>query len=186
MKSNSQPKTGSGAYILTSVLPDAYRTAAILAPSRIPGAESEATYVAFYTLVVALIWLNAGELSDQKLMRYLLRLNADRNMGSEKTELTLKRMERHGYIVRKVDRPPVGQDGDHLVSWLVGPRAKEEIGLDGVMGVVREVYGGTSEALEKKLRASLGIKQTQLGAANGTQAQGEVEVEAEGEDEPDA
>ncbi len=177
MKSNSQPKTGSGAYILTSVLPDAYRTAAIVAPSKIPSTESEATYVAFYTLVAALIWLNSGELSDQKLMRYLLRLNADRNMGSEKTELTLKKMERHGYVVRKVDRPPVGQDGEHLVSWLVGPRAKEEIGLDGIMGVVREVYGGSTEDLEKKLRASLGIKQPQ--AAADEEAEAGVEGEAE-------
>ncbi len=159
MKSNAQPKTGSGAYILTSVLPAAYRSAAIIAPSRIPTVEAEATYLAFYTMVVSLIWLNANELSDPKLMLHLTRLNANKNVASETTELTLKRMERQGYVVRKVDRPPVGHEGENTVMWHVGPRGREEIGLDGVMGFVRAVYGDSDDDLEKKLRSSLGIKQ---------------------------
>ncbi|ATY62355.1 Non-structural maintenance of chromosome element 3 [Cordyceps militaris] len=165
MRSNAQPKTGSGAYILTSVLPAAYRSAAIVPPSRIPTVEDEAIYLAFYTMVVSLIWLSANELSDPKLKRHLQRLNADKNVASEKTELTLKRMERQGYVVRNVNRPPVGQEGDEIVTWHVGPRGREEIGLDGVMGFVREVYGGSSDDLEKKLRSSLGIKQVQEAGA---------------------
>ncbi|KAG5989930.1 hypothetical protein E4U52_005106 [Claviceps spartinae] len=159
MKTNSQPKIGSGAYILTSTLPSAYRSASIIKPSKIPSAEDEATYVAFYTLVVSLIWLNGGELTEQKLKRYLLRLNADRNVSSETTEATLKKMEKHGYVVKSIDRPPVGQDGEQILTWHVGPRAKEEIGIDGVMGVVREVYAGSDDDLEKKLRSSLGLKE---------------------------
>ncbi|KID72475.1 Non-structural maintenance of chromosome element 3 [Metarhizium brunneum] len=160
MKSNSQAKIGSGAYILTSTLPDEYRSAAIIKPSRIPTSDDEATYVAFYTLVVSFIWLNGGELSEQKLRRYLLRLNADQNVSSEKTETTLKKMEKHGYVIKRVERPPLGQDGEQTITWHVGPRAKEEIGLDGVRGLVRELYGGSSEDLEKKLNASLGIKES--------------------------
>lgn len=171
MKSNAQPKTGSGAYILTSVLPAAYRTAAIIPPSKVPSLPAEATYLGFYTMVVALIWLSGGELGEPKLMRHLLRLNANQNVGSEKTELTLKRMERQGYVVRKVDKPPVGQDGHDTITWHVGPRGREEIGLDGVMGFVREVYGGSTADLEKKLRASLGIKQPQ---SNETDADGDT------------
>lgn len=159
MKSNSQPKTGSGAYILSSTLPEAYRSATILAPSKTPSADDEATYAAFYTMVVSMIWLNSGELSEQKLRRYLTRLNADQNVSMDKTEVILKKMERQGYVVKKVDRPPIGQDGDQTITWHVGPRAKEEIGLDGVMGMVREVYGGSNPDLEKKLRASLKIKE---------------------------
>ncbi|KND88018.1 hypothetical protein TOPH_07281 [Tolypocladium ophioglossoides CBS 100239] len=158
MKSNSQLKTGSGAYILSSTLPEPYRSASVLKPSKTPSADDEATYVAFYTMVVSLIWLNAGELSDQKLKRYLMRLNADQNVSNEKTEVTLKKMERHGYVVRKVERPPIGQDGEQTIRWHVGPRAKEEVGLDGVMGMVREVYGEWSPDLEKKLRSNLGLK----------------------------
>lgn len=160
MKSNSQPKSGSGAYILTSTLPNDYRAANIILPSRIPSVNAEATYQGFYTTVVSLIWLNGGELSEQKLLRYLTRLNADRNLGSEKTELTMKRMERQGYVIKKVDKPPLGHDGEEQVAWHVGPRAKEEIGLDGVMGLVREVYGDSDIDLERKLQSSLGIKPT--------------------------
>ncbi|KYK59870.1 MAGE protein [Drechmeria coniospora] len=166
MNSHSQVKTGSGSYILTSTLPAAYRTAAIIKPSRTPSAEEEASYAAFYTLVVSLIWLNAGELSEQKLKRYLMRLNADQNFTNEKTEVTLKKMERQGYVVKKVERPPIGHDGDHTITWHVGPRAKEEVGLDGVMGMVREVYDEWSPDMEKKLRASFGMKARQ-GATGG-------------------
>ncbi|TQS33529.1 hypothetical protein Golomagni_06124 [Golovinomyces magnicellulatus] len=158
MKSNSQPKSGSGSYILSSTLPKAYRKASIIKPSKTPTMTAEATYLGFYNMVVSLIWLNAGELSDQKLMRYLTRLNANQMVASEKTELTLKKMERQGYVIRRVDRPPTGQDGDSQVLWHVGPRAKEEIGLDGVMDFVRTVYGDADPDLEKKLHSSLGVK----------------------------
>lgn len=158
MKSNAQPKTGSGSYILSSTLPQEYRDASILKPSKTPSADDEATYTAFYTMVVSLIYLNANELSDQKLQRYLVRLNADQNVSSEKTELTLKRMERQGYLIKNVERPPVGQDGEHVVTWHVGPRAKEEIGKDGVIGMVQEVYGDWNPDLDRKLMASLDLK----------------------------
>lgn len=167
MKSNSQLKTGSGAYILSSTLPEPYRSASILKPSKTPSADDEATYVAFYTMVVSLIWLNAGELSEQKLKRYLMRLNADQNVSAEKTEATLKKMERQGYVVRKVERPPAGQDGEQTVTWHVGPRAKEEVGLDGVMGMVREVYGEWDQDLEKKLRSNLGLRAKAAAGADG-------------------
>lgn len=170
MKSNAQPKTGSGAYILSSTLPEAYRAATIIRPSKAPTKASEASYIAFYTVVVSIIWLNSGELSDQKLHRYLTRLNAAQNVGSEKTEVMLKKMEKQGYVVKKVDRPPLGQDGENQVSWHVGPRGKEEVGLDGVMGLTREVYGGSNEDLEKKMHASLGIKPRQ-GDADQEEAQ---------------
>ncbi|KAH6973679.1 MAGE family-domain-containing protein [Ilyonectria sp. MPI-CAGE-AT-0026] len=159
MKSNSQPKIGSGAYILSSTLPSAYRTATILTPSKTPSSDDEATYTAFYTMVISMIWLNSGELSDQKLKRYLTRLNADQNVSMDKTDIVLKKMERQGYVIKKIDRPPVGQDGDQTVSWHVGPRAREEVGLDGVMGMVREVYGEWNPDLESKLRSSLNIKE---------------------------
>lgn len=169
MRTNAQPKTGSGAYILSSTLPEAYRDASILQPSKTPTSTIEGMYLAFYTTIVSLIWLNAGELSEQKLSRYLSRLNANRNLGNEKTEFVLKRMERQGYVVKKVDRPPLGHDGEDQVTWHIGPRAKEEIGLDGVMGFVREVYGNSDPDLESKLRASLGIKQTPESLAGGTE-----------------
>ncbi|GFP52971.1 hypothetical protein TASIC1_0002015500 [Trichoderma asperellum] len=163
MKSSTQSRSGSGAYVLSSALPEEYRNASIIRPSKTPSAEQEATYSGFYTLLVSLIWLSGGELSEQKLQRSLMRLNADRMLASERTEVVLKRLERQGYVIKKVDRPPVGYEGDQTITWHVGPRAKEEIGLDGVMGLVREVYGHPEDAaFDKKLRSSLGLKSRQL------------------------
>jgi melanoma-associated antigen len=158
LTSSTQSKMGSGSYILCSILPPAFRTPRIFSPSLAPSAEAEAVYTAFYSLIVACIYLSGGELSDQKLKRHLCRLNADRNVWHDKTELVLKRMEKHGYIVRRVERPPVGQDGESTVTWHIGTRAKEEIGLGGVIGMVKEVYGEETEGLDKKLKSSLVIK----------------------------
>lgn len=175
MKANSQPKLGSGAYILTSILPEAYRHATILAPSKTPSADDEATYAGFYTMIISVISLSGGELSDQKLKRYLQRLNADRNVSMDKTEIVLKRMEKQGYVVKRVERPPLGQDGDLTTTWHVGPRGKEEVGVEGVMGMTREVYGDSwDDDDEKKLRASLNIR-------DAPQQDGEEDDEAVGE-----
>ncbi|KAH6992557.1 MAGE family-domain-containing protein [Fusarium venenatum] len=162
MKSNSQPKLGSGSYILTSTLPEAYRSAAILGPSKTPSPDDEATYAGFYTLIITLISLSGGELSEQKLRRHLQRMNADQNVSMDKTEAILKKMERQGYVIKRVERPPLGQDGEHIITWHVGPRGKEEVGLGGVMGMTREIYGESwNEEMEEKLRASLNIRQPQ-------------------------
>lgn len=127
----------------------------------------------FYTLLVALIYLNGGELSEQKLQRSLMRLNADRMLASERTEGVLKRLERQGYLIKRVDRPPVGYEGDQTITWHVGPRAKEEIGLDGVMGLVREVYGHPEDAaFDNKLRSSLGLRRRLPGEGGWEDANG--------------
>lgn len=105
--------------------------------------------------------LSSGELSDQKLRRYLNRVNAEANVAAEKTEDILKRMQAQGYVVRKVQKNPASQanDGSEDITWLVGPRGQEEMGIDGVAGLVRTVYGEQAdESLERKIGASLGIQ----------------------------
>jgi hypothetical protein len=113
------------------------------------------------------------------MKRYLTRLNADQNLWTDKTDAVLKKMERHGYVIKRTERPPVGQDGEHTVTWHVGTRAKEEIGLDGVVGIVNEVYGGANASLDKKLKMSLGIKDL---PSTGEEAEDEAETQ---EREPD-
>lgn len=96
--------------------------------------------------------------------------------------MVLKKMERQGYVIRRVDRPPVGQDGESTVTWHVGTRAREEIGLDGVIGMVQEVYGEMSPELEKKLKSSLGIKDHSKPHENGQEAREFTNVEEEEEE----
>jgi len=116
----------------------------------------EATYVGFYTMVIALIMLNGGEITEQKLKRYLNRLNADSKLGAEKTDDVLTKMEKSGYVAKRVEN--ISADQDKNISWLVGPRGKQEVGPEGVAGMIREVFGGATPRLEKQLSASLGTK----------------------------
>jgi melanoma-associated antigen len=159
LQTGSQAKATSGAYILCSTLRGKYRAANIMAPNKAPSAAIEAGYTGFYTLVVSLIWLNGGELSDQKLQRHLTRLNANENTSVDKTANVLAKMQRQGYILKKVEKPLGGQVEEETITWLVGPRGREEIGVHGVAGMVREVWGNSDPELEKKLRTSLGLKE---------------------------
>ena len=106
-------------------------------------------------MVIALIALSGGEITEPKLKRHFQRLNVDNKLGPEKTDDVLTKMEKSGYVVRRVEN--ISADHDKNVSWLVGPRGKEEIGPEGVAGVVREVFGGTTPELERRMATSLGI-----------------------------
>lgn len=152
-----------------------------MAPSKSPSAEAEAAYMAFYSLVVAVIMLNGGELGDHKLQRYLDRLNASPLVGHEKTELVLKRMERQQYVVRSVDNTSL----ESSITWTVGPRGKDEIGAEGVAGLVREVWGGDEGVdadVERRIQASLGIRERPAAAA-AVAGQDDDEEEADGDEE---
>lgn len=156
-----------------SVLPDAYKTSKIIAPSKFLSAEDEAAYVAFYTVLVSLIRLNGGEMSDSRLKRYLRRLNAEMNsFHSTKTEDTLSRLQRQGYLIKNVDKE-AQQHGDEqeATTWYVGPRGKIEVGDEVVAGVVREVWGEQDDdELESKLQNSLQIEEKKASAQNGNAA----------------
>ncbi|OHF03530.1 MAGE family protein [Colletotrichum orchidophilum] len=161
LASGSQAKTSSGVFVLSSTLPSEYRAPNILAPSKAPSSDAEASYVGFYTMIVTIIFLSGGELSEQKLRRHLNRLNAEANVAVEKTEDVLKRMQAQGYVVRKVQKNAAAQaqDGSEDVTWLIGPRGLEEIGVEGAAGMVRSVWADQADAeLEKKIGASFGIR----------------------------
>jgi melanoma-associated antigen len=177
-KSQSQSNPVSNSYMLVSRLPDAFRISAILAPSRIQSPAEEAQYVGFYALIVSIITLTGGELSEAKLQRHLSRLNAKDNLPMDKTETILNRMVKQGYLVRVKSRGAAGEDDN--VTWFVGPRGKMELAPEAVAGLVREVYGASSEDLEKRLQASLKIQPRQVGRA---QADGREGRNGDGQDE---
>ncbi|KAJ4386676.1 hypothetical protein N0V93_009574 [Gnomoniopsis smithogilvyi] len=182
----SQNKSNaSGTYVLVSVLPEAYRTARILAPSRIISADDEAAYIGFYTLVISLIRINGGEMSEAMLKRYLTRLNAETNtFNDNKTEDTLAKLQRQGYLVKNVDKDARQHgEADMATTWYVGPRGKVEVNDESVAGLVRELWGpeGQGTELEKKLHASLTIRERDQ-MQNGEDAdREEVAVDAAGE-----
>jgi hypothetical protein len=194
------PSSTPTAYILTSTLPLALRSPAILPPPKVPSSSAEATYVALYTFVCSVIYLSeGGRCSEGKLERALKKLKAEEWVAGVKMDHWMKRMEREGYIV-KVKEREVG--GEESVEYVVGPRGKVEVGESGVAGVVRGVYkesGGRTDmaALEKRLERSLGVGTFERaeakdsddggGGGGGTQRRGgrrrDVEVEEEEEEE---
>lgn len=110
--------------------------------------------------------LNGGSLPEERLERYLRRVNADNYTPIDSTAKTLERMCREKYIVRNRET----DGGEELVEYSVGPRGKMEVGPMGVAGLVREVYGrhqsggeenGDEERnrdFEDRLRRSLGFR----------------------------
>ncbi|KAK2601015.1 hypothetical protein N8I77_010498 [Diaporthe amygdali] len=167
--------SNSNSYVLVSVLPDAYKSPKIIAPSKFLSAEDEAAYVAFYALLISLIRINGGEMSDSKLKRYLRRLNAETNsFHSTKTEDTLARLQRQGYLIKNIDKE-ARQHGDEqeATTWYVGPRGKVEVSDEVVAGVVREVWGEQDDdELESKLQNSLQIPDKKAPAENGDAVNG--------------
>ena len=158
--------SGSKSWILVSVLPKSYKESVeICPPGKAPSQASEATYTALYTFILSLIYLNNGSLPENKLDRYLKRANADTYTPGLSTEKLLVKMLKEGYVEKRRDT----STGEEIIEWVVGPRGKVEVGISGVQGLVRRVYGATGEdgesalgeeqgeELESKLRRSLGV-----------------------------
>lgn len=140
----------SKSWILTSTLPSPYKTnPTIIQPTRAPDAATEASYTALSTFIVSLIYLNNNELPDSKLTRYMKRVNADTNTPFGMLDKVLQRMQREGYI----DKRRENINGEDNIQWFIGPRGKVEIGVGGVAGLVKTVYGHGAVPLSKRSRA---------------------------------
>lgn len=134
-------------WILISVLPPAYKTnPAVIQPAKAPDFATESSWTAFYTLVISLIYLNNNSLPDQKLSRYLRRLNADTNTPFGMLDKVLQRMQKEGYIDKRRETVM----GEEVTEWFVGPRGKVEVGIRGVTGLVKSVYGHGAVPLFKR------------------------------------
>lgn len=152
----------SKSWILISILPAAYRQAAIVQPARHPTLEAESTYTALYSFVLSLIYLNKGALPDGKMERYLKRVNIESYTPLGSIEKLMQRMAKEGYVEKRRDT----SSGEEVVEWVPGPRGRMEIGAQGVADMVQRVYAGAEadgeiteqEELTKKLERSLGIK----------------------------
>ncbi|XDG07943.1 hypothetical protein ABKA04_007558 [Annulohypoxylon sp. FPYF3050] len=164
-KAASQSTTTSRQYILVSTLPPEYKSQSIIAPSRIPSSSEEAAYVGFYTMVISLIVLNGGELSDTKLRRYLTRMNASQNLPMDKTDNVLQKIVKQGYVDKVVEK----SDGDDdAVTWCIGPRGRVEVPPESIAAVVTEVWGDLPDDFNEKLQRSLGILEPRQREAGNT------------------
>jgi hypothetical protein len=140
--------------VLQSTLPDQYRTSAIMGPSQVPTEEDESAYTGLYSMVIALILLSGGRLSESKLERFLKRMNADDTTPVGSKEMVLARMIKDAYLVKIKD----SSSGEDIIDYMVGPRGKVEVGSEGIANFVRKVYGEDATAdMEQRLARSLHI-----------------------------
>lgn len=177
--------SSSKSYILTSTIPAPLRTPTILPPPAVPTPASESAYVGFYTFVLSLIYLSAGQsIPESRLEKQLKRMNADNYvLSGEKTENVIKKMEKQGYIVRVRERDGGGEE---TVDFVVGPRGKAEVGETGVAGLVGKVWGkmGTEKGeLNKRLVRSLGDGVEMKKRRDDRDRKEEGETQSDGEEE---
>lgn len=119
-----------------------------------PTEEDESAYLGLYSMVIALIFLSGGRLSESKLERFLKRMNADDTTPVGSKEMVLARMIKDGYIVKIKD----SSSGEDIIDYMVGPRGKVEVGAEGTAKTVRKVYGESATAdMEQRLARSLHI-----------------------------
>ncbi|PNS20085.1 hypothetical protein CAC42_5535 [Sphaceloma murrayae] len=163
-QSESQTSAKSNAWILSTILPEEFRTPDILPPPAAPTTETESQYIALSSFIVSVIMLSGGTLAETKLERYLTRANVNETTpftnsiafnALDKTEKLVKKMEKDGLIIKVKDN----SSGDETIEYVLGPRGKLEIGVKGVEGLVREVYGETDDQddFESRLKRSLQI-----------------------------
>ena len=161
-----------------------------------PTSGEESKYTALYTLLISSIQLSGGALLDAKMERYLRSLSLEDNTPLEgpeisRTENLFKRFDREAYILKV--KEVAGFLGEEDVFWVVGPRGKVEIGEEGILGLVRAVYGDLGEEgeeeLESKIARSLGVAERealpekQQQQQNGEKKQKKVRKRRDAEDE---
>ncbi len=78
-------------------------------------ADAEAAYIATYTMIIAIICLSGGPISEARLYRYLARLNADVYLPGGQTYDVLLQLARQGYLARIVELNEVTEQND--TSW---------------------------------------------------------------------
>ncbi|KAK4189204.1 MAGE family-domain-containing protein [Podospora australis] len=195
-RSQSAREATSNTYVLVTTLPQRLSGPQILPPNKVQSLGGEASYIALYTMLVAIVTLSGGELSDPRLRRHLGRLNAAANVPSmdpgdalsptDKTEAVLQRMVKQGYLVKVVENRTAGDDDS--TSWHVGPRGKVEVTKEAIAAVIRIVYKGSNEDLESKIECSLKtrkppdeLQEHGNGAEGGVQENEEEEEEEEDE-----
>ena len=145
--------------------------------------EKDAIYQGIVTVVVALIYLNGGILAEgslnsgsanrpESLTRYLRYLSIEDNTPINTTEKVFQSMVKQGYIDKVKDT----STGEIVHDYHLGPRGKMEIGKQGTMDFVKQIFGDEMDQdMEKRIKRSMVELKLSMGE------QPEVEPQAEEE-----
>ncbi|KAF8418190.1 MAGE family-domain-containing protein [Tirmania nivea] len=168
LRSQKPASTNSKSYILTTLLPPAFRVPEILSAGTTSTNTKEEAYVALTTTICSLVYLNGRSINEAKLDRHLRRLNIEQTTPVDRTEKLLSTMCKQGYLLRVKDNT----GGDTSWEYHLGPRAKMEIGKEGVVSLVKKVYGVQApEDVEERVGRNIGIEEV----STATKAKGRAE-----------
>ena len=121
--------------------------------------EKDRTYQGFVTMIVSLIYLNAGVLQEgryrlgsllnlESLSRYLRYLSIEENTPLMTTEKLLGLMVKQGYIEKVKDMVT----GEPRFDYHLGPRGKIEVGKKGTLEFISRVTPYRNSTLIEGLR----------------------------------
>ncbi|QDS73765.1 hypothetical protein FKW77_005218 [Venturia effusa] len=150
-KTAKQAAKTADVWTLVTTLPTEYRDALII-PAPDP------TYISLYTFVISVIVLSGGTLDEARVLRYMRRARAEEDTPLGTTEKLLQRMNKDGYIVKIKD----DEGGEERFDYMVGPLGKVEVDRKAIADIIRKLWAGSDEELERKIERTLN-----LGAENG-------------------
>ena len=115
--------------------------------------NTDSHYTGIYSFIVAVLYLKE-DVTETMMDTILQRMRIAEQTPIDTIEGVLKRMIKDGYIVKNKD----AANGEEEIYYSVGPRARIEIGEDGVADLIRTVWGEAGgEDLEKKLEHSFAL-----------------------------
>ncbi|KAI9672840.1 MAG: hypothetical protein M1831_000276 [Alyxoria varia] len=173
----------SKAWVVRSVMPTRFREgiAGEVGGSRIPTAETEEAYVGLSSFVVAVVSLSGGQIPEAKLERHLKRCNAETTTPVDRTDKLILRMCKEGYLVKIKET----SGGEEVTEYILGPRAKVEVGEGGVGMLVKRVWGFENESEEvqgeigQRLERSLKVARTNMAGAGAGGENGGAKADGE-------
>lgn len=161
----AEKSSSNKSYIVVSTLPHEYRLPEVMGAATI----KYATYQGLVAFVVALIYLNGRSIGTKALDRYLRIMQANDNHMDK----ILQQMQKNGYIVKV--RDSAGDTGDITqYDYHLGPRAKVEIGEDGLKRLVKSVFGDECpEDIDERIQRNIGVDMSNMTIADEAGGEGE-------------
>ncbi len=140
-KFQNQGQASLNAYILVIALPKMYHSPTVLGPSKIQSQEGKIAYTGLYTILISIIALREGKVSDASFRWQLGRDNmpdplqggAYKTLGVEKKDLVLQQMTKQGYLAKVTEAKAAGEET--LVTWHIGLRGNLEATNESIAAV---------------------------------------------------
>lgn len=125
-------------WILCSILDPKYTNLV----SQIPTIK-EGVFSGIIMIVLSLIIMNGGTISDELLIKYLSQLQMDNNTPIGNIDKALKEMVKKGYL-EKIKDDITSMNEEKGYTYFLGPRGKTEIDPEGLTTFIQKIQNDTA------------------------------------------